>query len=431
MRYAWSAVARRPGRAAASALALALATALIVTLLAASEGIDASASRLGVASGVDLLVTSANTSLASEEYPDIDGAHALPAEMRAADPNVETASPWYLDSLTYANASLRNASATGTIPAGWSPTSAGAVGWIPGDSEGLDVPQVLQGPGYPTLEDPAYDNGTYRGTPTNAVVLDGALASILGVAPGDPVWIAPGSPAGPGELPGWFSGAREFTVVGISGPYWLLPSALLAFLYLSEMQTLVAGGVPSGDPASLVLVHLADPSDPAADQTRLARAFPALSFFTLGDVLTAVQNAISLYRTFGTLVGAAGLVVATLFATTVLLMSVEDRSRELALLRALGFGRTTTVRYVVEESFLVCAFGLLGGLAFGFAGAELLNLALLRLVSGLPAGFSFVQYDVAVVLTAALEVAAIAVVASILPAVRALRIPVASELRAP
>lgn len=431
MRYAWDALRRRPGRAAASALGIGLATALVVTLLATSEGIDSSADRLAVASGVDLLVTSGNTSILGGSYPTFGGAHAIPTSFVRADPNVETASPWLLGSLTFANVSLRNATAANAVPLGWAPTDAGSVGWIPGQSSGLDLPPILNGPGYPTPSDPLYSNGTYGGAPTHAVVLDAQLAAVLAVRPGDPVWISPAAPSGPQSLPAWFETARTFTVVGISGPYWLLPSALLGFLYLSEMQQLVYGGTERGDAASLVLVHLSDPTDPPADQSKLAAAFPALSFFTLSDILTTVQNAVSLYRTFGALVGFAGLAVAVLFATTVLLMSVEDRSRELALLRAIGYPRRTVVRYVLEESLIVSAFGLLAGLALGYVGAFVFNLTLLRLVSGLPAGFSFVAFDGAVLGLAVVEVTVVAIAAAVLPAVRSWTIPIALELRSP
>ena len=53
---------------------------------------------------------------------------------------------------------------------------------------------------------------------------------------------------------------------------------------------------------------------------------------TLGNVLGAVNQLVDVYRTFGTLVGAIGIVIAALFTSTVLLMSVDDRSQELALL---------------------------------------------------------------------------------------------------
>ena len=431
MRYAWDALRRRPGRAAASAVGVGLATALVVTLLSVSSGIEASADRLAVASGVDLIAASANTSLSAGAFPEISGAHHLPDAMRRADPNVQTVSPWMLSSVVFANASLYDAVNRSAVPGGWSVTSSGTVGWIPSESAGLELPPILVGPGYPTLSDARYANGSYSGPPTRAIVLDQGLAGVLGVGPGDLIWASVRSPATYADLPNWFSSAEPFRVVGLSGPFWLIPSALLAFTYLSELQTLEDPTHASTDPATLVLIHLADPSHPGEDQATLARAFPALSVFTLGNILSAIQDSISLYQTFGTLIGLIGIVVATLFTTTVLLMSVDDRSRELALLRAVGFARRTVVRFVFEEGLLLCGFGLLMGLGLGFVGSEVLNRALEGFVRGLPVGFSFIRYDEVVVLTAAAEVAVIALVASVLPALRALGLPVAEELRAP
>ncbi|HTT25816.1 MAG TPA: FtsX-like permease family protein, partial [Thermoplasmata archaeon] len=387
--------------------------------------------RLATESGVDLILTSANTSLDGGAFPSITGAHRLPAELRSADPNVQTASPWLIASLTFANRSLYNASNASAVPGDWAPTASGAVGWVPGESKGLELPPVLVGPGYPSLSDPHYANGTYGGPSTHAIVLDQGLAAILHVAPGDLVWVGKGSPSGPADLPAWFEEAEPFRVVGVSGPFWLLPSALLGFLYLSELQALQSTAPTPPDGASLVLVHLADPTVAATDQSLLEKAFPTLSVFTLSDILTTVQQTVDLYRTFGTLVGLVGLVVATLFATTILLMSVDDRSRELALLRAIGYPRSAIVRFVVEEGLLLAAFGLVAGLGMGGLGALALQHALASFVAGLPEGFSFIDFDLGVVALAVVEILGVALVASILPAVRALRIPIAEELRAP
>jgi len=431
MVYAWDALRRRPGRTAASALGIGLATALIVTLLAVSEGVQTSATELASSSGVDLIVTSGNTTLSGGQFPEIDHAHSLPTGFRSADPNVETASPWLIASLTFANGSLYNATNRSDVPAAWAPTSAGTIGWIPSESAGLELPAMLQGPGYPTLSDPHFSNGSYGGPPTGAIVLDQGLASVLHVGPGQIVYVSSASPSGPSALSSWFGGATAFRVAGVSDSYWLLPSALLAFTYLSELQTLIANGAAPIDGASLVLVHLFDPTQPSVDQAKLERAYPSISVFTLGDVLSEIQDAVSLYRTFGTMIGIIGLVVATLFATTILLMSVDDRSRELALLRAIGYPRSSVVLAVVTEGFLLCALGLAAGLGLGFAGAEGLERVLERLLTGLPNGFSFVRFDVTVVLQASAGVAAVGLFASILPSLRVLRLPIAEELRAP
>jgi putative ABC transport system permease protein len=220
-------------------------------------------------------------------------------------------------------------------------------------------------------------------------------------------------------------------VVGISGPFWLVPSALLAFVYLSELQSIVGGGTPSTDYASLLLIHLNDPTTASTDQTIIETAFPSLTVITLAQVLGAIQQAVSVYRTFGELIGAVGVVVAALFAMTVLQMSVDDRSRELALLRAIGYPRASVGVFVAEEGLVLSLVGLAVGLPIAYAGAYELNRFLLGLIGGLPVGFSFVSFNAGVLLTGLGLVLAIGLAAAIVPAANAMRLPVAEELRAP
>jgi putative ABC transport system permease protein len=435
VRYAWDALRRRPGRSAATALGVGLAIGLVVILLALSAGIQTSAGRLAGASGIDLLATSANTSLADGTFPPIAGAHGLPSAIARADPNVASASPWLVTSLVYANASLWstvNASPSGgSVPAGWGPTSAGTVGWVPADNAGLNTPSVVVGSGFSDSQDPHFANGSYDGPMTHETELDQGLAGLLHAHVGDLVWVSATSVTGPAGLAAWYANATAFRVVGVTEPFWLLPSALLGFFHLSELQSLVGGSLAVPDPASLVLIHLNDPSNVAGDRSRIEQALPTLTVFTIGDILTVIQSSVDLYRTFGTLVGAIGLVVATLFATTILLMSVDDRSREIALLRAVGFSRARIGGFVIEEGVWLSLLGLGVGLAIGTAGAYALNAFLQHLLPGLPEGFTFVSVDLNVVGTALVGVILLGVVASLLPAARAMSFPVAAELRAP
>jgi putative ABC transport system permease protein len=435
MRYAADALRRRPGRTALTALGIGLATALVLVLLSVSAGIQVSSFRLATSSGVDLLGTSTNTSLtSSSSFPPLTGAHKLAQEIPAQDPNVATASPWLVSSLVFANSSLfaaSNESPNGSsVPAGWQPASATAIGWIPDDNTGLEVPTIVAGSNLPAPGDPRYANGSYNGTRTDDVVLNAAIAQLLHVGPNSTVWASAQSPSGPSTLSVWFTQATSFRVIGVSGPFWFLPSAALGMFYLSELQEMAGGDTASTDYASLVLIHLVDPTLASQDQTRLESAFPAITFFTLGNVLGAVQHVVNLYRTFGTLVGLIGILVATLFTATVLLMSVEDRSRELALLRAVGYSRAQVGGFVLEEGLLLATLGLAVGLPLGVLGATGLNIFLERLLTGLPTGFSFVTFNISVLAEGIVEVLLIGLVAALIPLVRALRIPVAEELRA-
>jgi len=432
VRYALDALRRRPGRSAMTSLGIGLAVGLVVLLLALSAGIETSATTLATQSGVDLIAVSANVSSPlAGQFPPIQGAHSLTERIPSIDPNVETASPWLVSDLVFGNASLWTAANQSSVPGGWGPTESGTVGWIPSENTGIQTPDVTNGSGFTAAGDPYYANGSYNGSPTHEIVLDQGLAGVLHVSVGDRVWVGAAQPPSAGSLPGWYANATGFRVVGVSGPFWLVPSALLAFAYLSEVQKIVGGASASTDYASLVLVHLTDPTTVNSDQTRLAAAFPQMTVFTLASILGAIQHVVNLYRTFGELIGLIGVVVAALFATTVLQMSVDDRSRELALLRAIGHSRPSVGVLVVEEGLLLSAFGLVAGLPVAYVAGYGLNLYLRNLLAGLPASFSFVSFDPGVLLAGVLLVLAVGLVAAIAPAARAMQLPVAEELRAP
>jgi putative ABC transport system permease protein len=433
--YAFDSIRRRPGRSVLTILGIGLATGLVIILLAISAGVQASATELAASSGVDLIGVSGNTSLSSAVFPLVPHAHSLPSAIPAADQNVATASPWLVSSLTLGNASLysaSNASPSGSgIPTNWTPAATTVIGWIPADNAGLALPSIVSGPGFTVPQDLHWANGTYTGPATHEVVLDQELAGLLNASVGDIIWANPAAVAGPPGVASWYVNATPYRVVGISTPFWLLPSVPIGFFYLSELQSLVGFASPSSDYASVILVHLNDPTSAATDQSRLAQAFPGLTFFTLSNVLGAVQNIVDLYRTFGTFIGIIGLVVATLFTTTVLLMSVDDRSREIALRRAVGFPAWSIGSLVAQEAAVFVGLGLALGIAIGWAGAFGLNWFLSGLVHGLPQNFTFVSFDVSVLTSSLIIVVAIGLASGLLPILRAVRLPIAEELRAP
>ncbi len=435
MRFAWDAIRRRPGRSAVTALGIGLAVALVVLLLAVGAGISSSAGYLATQSGVDLIGVSPGAAPPSTQFPPIASAHPLAQEIRRSDASVESASPWLIANLLFGNSSLWNranqSSGGQDIPTGWAPNPGTSIGWIPSDNAGITTPLLVNGTGFTVPGDPYYANGSYNGPFIHEIVIDQGLATQLGVTVGSLIWTSPRSVAGPADVEGWYANATVFRVVGITEPYYLIPTASLAMFYLSELQYLTGSASAGADYASLLLIHLVNGASAGTAQSFLQSRFPGIGFFTLADILGSIQSEINLYSVFGELVGATGLVVATLFTTTVLLMSVDDRRKEIAILRAIGYPRATVGSYVVEESLLLAGFGLAVGLPLAYLMGLGLNRFLTGFLSGLPSGFVFIQFDPSVAALGLLIVFALGLLGSIAPVLRASWIPVSEELRTP
>ena len=246
LQYGWDAVRRRPGRSAMTALGIGLAVGLVVLLLALSAGIETSVTTLATESGVDLFATAGGYSPGGSILP-ISEAHRLASAMPAADPNVETASPWLISDLVFANSSLWARANSSSVPTDWSWTGSYTIGYIPSDNFGLQIPDLYNGTRYTFPGDPYYGSGQYNGTPTHEIVLDQGLAESLHVWVHSWVWVGAAQPTSNADLTQWFGNATGFEVVGISGPFWLVPSATLAYVYLSELQRIVGDGTPDTD----------------------------------------------------------------------------------------------------------------------------------------------------------------------------------------
>ena len=130
----------------------------------------------------------------------------------------------------------------------------------------------------------------------------------------------------------------------------------------------------------------------------------------------------------GTIIAGMMALGALFGALNTMYNAVASRNREIATLRALGFGATPVVCSVLLESlFLALLGGLIGGLgaylAFDGYGAATMNFQT----------FSQIAFAFAVtpqlLFTATIWAAAIGFLGGLLPAIRAARLPIATALR--
>jgi putative ABC transport system permease protein len=130
----------------------------------------------------------------------------------------------------------------------------------------------------------------------------------------------------------------------------------------------------------------------------------------------------------GVLIGAMMALGALFSALNTMYSAVAARTREIATLRALGFGAGPVIVSVLAESLaLALAGGLIGGagayLAFDGMGAATMNFQTFSQVA-----FAFAVTPT-LLLTAILLAAGIGLVGGFFPAIRAARMPIAAALR--
>ncbi len=187
----------------------------------------------------------------------------------------------------------------------------------------------------------------------NGIVVGDMLAQSLGVAVGSSM-----------EL---FD--ETFTVVGISH-YATMANRSLAIMPLAAMQE--AALRPAQ--VSLFLVQL-DPHLGRSDTQKIKNAITAALPVVVSNtrevlsedaslaVLLAVSDAVSVIA----------LVMGALSLLATLLMSVQERTREIGMLAAMGWGDMRIVMLIVIEALIMGVAGCAGGVVIGLAASRFFN----------------------------------------------------------
>ncbi|MTD57257.1 ABC transporter permease [Amycolatopsis pithecellobii] len=272
---------------------------------------------------------------------------------------------------------------------------------------GGDVPLVAHGWSATRLGPVPLAGGRAPEAP-DEVALDGALAARSGVRTGDTVDLSVGAVA---------SGYR---VVGITAP--AQDSA-----FLTDAQARVLSGRPDQVDAVAVL------ADPGADATALAARIghdvPGVTTAVGADRADAEFLDIGSARSFLMLIagsfGGTMLMIVVLVVASTLGLSIQQRRREFALLRAIAATPRQVRRLITTETLLLGSVAAALGTVPGIGLSFLLRTELARF-GALPAGFRFVVGPLPA-LAAVVACVLAAVVAGLIAARRATRInPVAA-----
>ena len=262
-----------------------------------------------------------------------------------------------------------------------------------------------------------------RGRPPAAkgeVALDSRSAEVAGYRVGDTVKIA--LPADPPILKAKLVGIFDFTSGGLAG------ATLVMFDDASAQQYFLGGE----DAYSVIQIEAAPGATQQQVADAVAKVIPEGTEAVTGDAVAEESKdlfgqLLGFLNTFLLVFAGIALVVGTFLIVNTFSILVAQRSRELALLRALGASRRQVSRSVLTEAFVIGVIGSTLGLALGFGLAMLLKVLFSNFGLDL-SGTSLVFRGRTVVLSYVVGVL-VTMLAAWIPARRAARVPPVAAMR--
>ncbi len=173
---------------------------------------------------------------------------------------------------------------------------------------------------------------------------------------------------------------------------------------------------------NLRVLHPENVSEVAMIHKRLDDLFPGLSFLENKDVTDANEMVI-LLRKLNWSVSLIAMLMGLFFVLNTLLMSVNERTREIGILSALGWRSGRIMAIVMFEGMFLTALGSIAGLMIGLAGLQWL--ASLKYLQGFIAPVISAHFMFEVFLAATF----VGVVGSLYPAWRTSRLRAIEALK--
>jgi ABC-type antimicrobial peptide transport system permease subunit len=190
-----------------------------------------------------------------------------------------------------------------------------------------------------------------------------------------------------------------------------------ALLTLGEAQELL------GKPRQVSLFYIQLESPELKDQIskRVARKWPDLMLSTTSDLADKQIMSDYLYA-YAWAVGGLAIILGGVGMMNTQLMSVYERTREIGVLRAIGWSRQRVMRMIFSESFIVCLSGGILGILLGW-----LSIYLFSSVTSVFGASQEIQPEL--IFTALLVVVVLGLIGGLYPAWRASRLPPVEALR--
>lgn len=211
---------------------------------------------------------------------------------------------------------------------------------------------------------------------------------------------------------------RRFRVVGVYRTGAVSQDAG-AYAPLETVQRLAR----KPDAVTVAYVRVAGGVDPTAVAARIERSQPQLkAVITLADY-GDVDQGLKFLDAGNVAISVLAVLLGAIGVMNTMIMSVFERTREIGILRAVGWSGRRIVRMVISESLLLCLVAAVMGLALGWLAAQG--------VARIPAVQSYLEpaYSADIIVRALVVAIGVALAGAAYPALRAARLLPVEALR--
>ena len=162
---------------------------------------------------------------------------------------------------------------------------------------------------------------------------------------------------------------KEFNITGIfeSGSIYQDKGVILSLKKLQEIQN-QEGYV------TIIYVELEEEANIEEVCQRVEEEFPDLVTIKSVAELSKVDKGLELMDAATLAISFLAVIIGGIGVTNTIMMSVYERTREMGVLRAVGWTKKRILIMILGESILLCLFSVLIGSLLGFLGTELLML---------------------------------------------------------
>ncbi len=406
---------RRPGRSALTVMGVSIAVIMLVVMLSISNGMEKSSESLVHDSGVDVFVTAKGGNMFTGGSMIYNGTE-MAAEIKDGNPEIREIA-LSLEGI-YLFASVGDDNSTGADVIG---------SYSIGKGEMKDY-DVVEGDYMPHRGEDPFRNTTYYRewniTPegfdspyfTHECMISESLSQEFDLHPGESLRLSPFRN---------MSYSLNLTIYGVFVDPYGTPGAKEIEMHLSEMQYFLG---LDNDPVTAMYIDLYNPSQATEVATWINDNYP-LSAISQEDFINQINRFTKTFDAFSTMISSVTVLVGAIFISTIMDISVRERKREIAAMRAMGISNRSVIKEVFIEGITLIFLAFIVGVVLGGLIAHGLDVHMTSGAKRMPEGFHLVSIDALLIGKVFVISMVLGILSSILPARWATKINISEALR--